>query len=83
MKNFDADKNKGFFSKVGGFFGGVKDKLSEKIKDAKIGEKIKETGEKAMKIAKKTGNFVVEKSKEAYVRYHLNIANSFRAEYSS
>ena len=80
----DAEKAKkeGFFSKVGGFLGGVKDKFSEKIKESKIGEKLKETGEKAFVIAKKTGNFVVEKGKEAYVQYNLIKANTFCAEIS-
>ena len=60
-------KKQGFLSKIGGFFGNVKESFSEKIKEAKLGEKLKETGEKAFFVAKKTGNFVVEKGKEAYV----------------
>jgi hypothetical protein len=60
-------KKEGFFGKIGGFFGSVKETFSEKLKDSKIGDKLKETGGKALEVAKKTGNFVVEKGKEAYV----------------
>ncbi len=64
-----APKQNSFFSKIGGFFGGVKSTLSEKIKDSKIGETLKQTGQKAYVVAKSTGSYVMEKGKEAYVYY--------------
>ncbi len=64
-----APKQNSFFSKIGGFFGGVKNTISEKIKDSKIGETLKQTGQKAYVVAKSTGNYVMEKGKEAYVNY--------------
>ena len=63
LRNEFKPEKKGFFAKVGGFFGSVK----ETIKEAKLGDKLKETGEKAMVVAKKAGTFVAEKGKEAYV----------------
>jgi hypothetical protein len=66
-----APKQTSFFSKIGGFFGEVKSSLSEKIKDSNIREKIKQTGEKAIIMAKSTSNYVMEKGKEAYVKIIL------------
>lgn len=61
-------KKNSFFSKIGGFFGNVKETLSEKIKESKISERLKSTGQKALVAAKNTGNYVMEKGKEAYVK---------------
>jgi hypothetical protein len=64
----------GFFGKVGNFFSKAKDKvkttaknLESKIKEMELGDKLKTTGDKTLAIMKSTGDYVVEKGKEAYV----------------
>lgn len=67
----------GFFDKVGNFFIKAKDKvkitvnnLEHKLKEMEISDKLKITGDKTLAIMKTTGDFVIEKSKEAYVNYY-------------
>jgi len=65
--NPSVDKKKaGFFGKIGGFFSDTSKSLAKAVKDANIKEKLSEVGDKALVLAKKTGNFVAEKGKEAY-----------------
>jgi len=60
------NKEGGLFGKIGGFFSDTSKSLVKAVKDANIKEKLSEVGDKAFDIAKKTGNFVAEKGKEAY-----------------
>jgi len=64
----------GFFDKMGSLFYNAKDKvkttannLGTKIKEMELGDKLKSTGDKTLAIMKITGDYVVEKGKEAYV----------------
>ena len=80
------NKPKSFFNQVGSFLSKAKDQVKStaevvgsKINELEIGDKLKVTGEKTMHIAKATGNFVVEKGKEVYVRIcFFEITNLFR-----
>ncbi len=72
--NSDERNSPGFFGKVGNFFSKAKDKvkttaknLESKIKEMELGDKLKTTGDKTLAIMKSTGDYVVEKGKEAYV----------------
>ena len=71
-------KTEGFFDKVGSFWSKAKDQVKStavivgsKIKEMEIGDKLKQTGEKTLVYAKATGQFVVEKGKEVYVRNYF------------
>jgi hypothetical protein len=70
-----------FFGKLGGFLNKAKETVQHtvndvgnKLKEMEIKEKIITNGTKALEVAKATGDYVVEKSKEAYVnKYNLEI----------
>lgn len=77
----DSGTKSNFFGKVGTFFNTAKDKMQitaqkvgSKIKEMELGDKLKNTGEKTVKIMKTTGIFVAEKGKEIYVIYTSNIS---------
>lgn len=71
----DKPKQKqGFFQSVSSFLSNTKESVKQtackvgcKIKEMNLPDKLKNTGEKTLVIAKATGNFVVEKGKEVYV----------------
>jgi hypothetical protein len=74
ISNNNPQNTPGFFDKVGNFFSKAKDKvkvtvnnLEDKIKEMEIRDKLKTTGDKTMAIMKTTGDYVMEKGKEAYV----------------
>lgn len=68
-------KNESFFGFMGNFFKSAGQKVietskevSKKVQDLDIGTKLKETGQKTIEIAKKSGQFVVEGTQKVYVR---------------
>ena len=68
-------KNESFFGFMGNFFKNAGQKVIEtskditkKVQDLDIGTKLKETGQKTIEIAKKSGQFVVEGTQKVYVR---------------
>ena len=69
----EQKKEEGLFSVFGNFINSVKQtvvdasgKITKEIDDLKIGEKIKEAGDKVVDYAKVSGNFIKDKSQQVY-----------------
>lgn len=81
--NNEIKEKKNFLGKVGGFFSDAGKKIkqtatevSTKVKQIEIKDKLKQTGQKTVQLAKDGGNFIADKTKQAYVKY-LTIEKQF------
>lgn len=58
------DKEKGVFSKIGGFFSSTANKAKDKIENLHIKDKLKSAGNKTVSVMKDAGAFIKEKAVE-------------------
>lgn len=72
----EKSKKKDFLGRVGGFFNSAGKKIkqtasdvSSKVKQMEIKDKIKQTGQKTVELAKDGGHFIADKTKQAYVTF--------------